>query len=201
MSITVEEKARVMKDFATKEGDTGSPEVQVAIRNVPMRPQLAGQPDKADVVTARDRMGRQMPGATDIAERRTHHPFPKMQPLPATQDRDSDFPARLRSIRKVADFRQGKDAPEKGDGDETGFRPVKPAIPFGDGLRCHQAMEPRAAVLDGQRRVMRDDARGIAWAQCDLSAQACRTLPYHPAQGRSRRRRLWRRGRQRRSGR
>jgi len=31
MSITIEEKARVMKDFATKEGDTGSPEVQVAI--------------------------------------------------------------------------------------------------------------------------------------------------------------------------
>lgn len=31
MSITVEEKARVMKEFATKEGDTGSPEVQVAI--------------------------------------------------------------------------------------------------------------------------------------------------------------------------
>ena len=31
MSITVEEKAKVMKDFATKEGDTGSPEVQVAI--------------------------------------------------------------------------------------------------------------------------------------------------------------------------
>lgn len=31
MSITAEEKARVMKDFATKEGDTGSPEVQVAI--------------------------------------------------------------------------------------------------------------------------------------------------------------------------
>lgn len=31
MSITVEEKARVMKDFATKDGDTGSPEVQVAI--------------------------------------------------------------------------------------------------------------------------------------------------------------------------
>jgi small subunit ribosomal protein S15 len=31
MSITVEEKMRVMKDFATKEGDTGSPEVQVAI--------------------------------------------------------------------------------------------------------------------------------------------------------------------------
>jgi len=29
MSITVEEKARVMKEFATKEGDTGSPEVQV----------------------------------------------------------------------------------------------------------------------------------------------------------------------------
>jgi small subunit ribosomal protein S15 len=31
MSITVEEKARVIKDFATAEGDTGSPEVQVAI--------------------------------------------------------------------------------------------------------------------------------------------------------------------------
>lgn len=31
MSITVEEKARVMADNATKAGDTGSPEVQVAI--------------------------------------------------------------------------------------------------------------------------------------------------------------------------
>jgi small subunit ribosomal protein S15 len=31
MSITVEEKARVIKDYATKDGDTGSPEVQVAI--------------------------------------------------------------------------------------------------------------------------------------------------------------------------
>lgn len=31
MSITAEEKARVMKDYATKPGDTGSPEVQVAI--------------------------------------------------------------------------------------------------------------------------------------------------------------------------
>ena len=31
MSITAEEKARVMKEFVTKEGDTGSPEVQVAI--------------------------------------------------------------------------------------------------------------------------------------------------------------------------
>ncbi len=31
MSITAKEKAKVMKDFATKEGDTGSPEVQVAI--------------------------------------------------------------------------------------------------------------------------------------------------------------------------
>ena len=31
MSITVEEKNRLMKDYATKEGDTGSPEVQVAI--------------------------------------------------------------------------------------------------------------------------------------------------------------------------
>ncbi|MFD1880560.1 30S ribosomal protein S15 [Paracoccus pacificus] len=31
MSITVEEKGRVMTEFATKKGDTGSPEVQVAI--------------------------------------------------------------------------------------------------------------------------------------------------------------------------
>lgn len=31
MSITVETKIRLMKEFATKEGDTGSPEVQVAI--------------------------------------------------------------------------------------------------------------------------------------------------------------------------
>jgi small subunit ribosomal protein S15 len=31
MSITVEEKTRVMTEFATKPGDTGSPEVQVAI--------------------------------------------------------------------------------------------------------------------------------------------------------------------------
>ena len=31
MSITVEEKNRLIKEFATKEGDTGSPEVQVAI--------------------------------------------------------------------------------------------------------------------------------------------------------------------------
>ena len=31
MSITTEEKNRLMKEFATKEGDTGSPEVQVAI--------------------------------------------------------------------------------------------------------------------------------------------------------------------------
>jgi small subunit ribosomal protein S15 len=31
MSITVEDKARVIKEYATKEGDTGSPEVQVAI--------------------------------------------------------------------------------------------------------------------------------------------------------------------------
>ncbi|MBZ0122991.1 MAG: 30S ribosomal protein S15 [Roseovarius sp.] len=31
MPITVEEKARVIKEYATKEGDTGSPEVQVAI--------------------------------------------------------------------------------------------------------------------------------------------------------------------------
>ena len=31
MSITTEEKARVITEFATKAGDTGSPEVQVAI--------------------------------------------------------------------------------------------------------------------------------------------------------------------------
>ncbi|WP_135080787.1 30S ribosomal protein S15 [Terasakiella sp. SH-1] len=31
MSITAAEKAEVIKEFATKEGDTGSPEVQVAI--------------------------------------------------------------------------------------------------------------------------------------------------------------------------
>ncbi|MCC5987783.1 MAG: 30S ribosomal protein S15 [Pararhodobacter sp.] len=31
MSITVEEKSRLIKEFATHDGDTGSPEVQVAI--------------------------------------------------------------------------------------------------------------------------------------------------------------------------
>lgn len=31
MTITAERKQEVIKDFATKEGDTGSPEVQVAI--------------------------------------------------------------------------------------------------------------------------------------------------------------------------
>lgn len=31
MSITAERKAEVIKEFAVKEGDTGSPEVQVAI--------------------------------------------------------------------------------------------------------------------------------------------------------------------------
>ncbi len=31
MSITAEEKARVMKEYGTKDGDTGSPKVQVAI--------------------------------------------------------------------------------------------------------------------------------------------------------------------------
>ena len=31
MSIAAERKARLMKDYATKAGDTGSPEVQVAI--------------------------------------------------------------------------------------------------------------------------------------------------------------------------
>ena len=31
MSITVEEKTRLIKEFGLKEGDTGSPEVQVAV--------------------------------------------------------------------------------------------------------------------------------------------------------------------------
>lgn len=31
MSISAEEKARLIKEFATNDGDTGSPEVQVAI--------------------------------------------------------------------------------------------------------------------------------------------------------------------------
>ena len=31
MSITAEEKQKLIKDYATKDGDTGSPEVQVAI--------------------------------------------------------------------------------------------------------------------------------------------------------------------------
>ncbi len=31
MSITPEEKERLIKEFGTKEGDTGSPEVQVAL--------------------------------------------------------------------------------------------------------------------------------------------------------------------------
>ena len=31
MSITVEEKTRIIKEFATKPNDTGSPEVQVAV--------------------------------------------------------------------------------------------------------------------------------------------------------------------------
>ncbi len=31
MSITPEVKAQLIKDFATKEGDTGSPDVQIAI--------------------------------------------------------------------------------------------------------------------------------------------------------------------------
>jgi small subunit ribosomal protein S15 len=31
MSIAAERKAELMKDYATKDGDTGSPEVQVAI--------------------------------------------------------------------------------------------------------------------------------------------------------------------------
>ena len=31
MSITAEEKAKIIKEYGTKEGDTGSPEVQVAI--------------------------------------------------------------------------------------------------------------------------------------------------------------------------
>jgi small subunit ribosomal protein S15 len=31
MSITTEEKQKLMKEYATKDGDTGSPEVQVAV--------------------------------------------------------------------------------------------------------------------------------------------------------------------------
>jgi len=31
MSITPEEKTRIIKEFGTKDGDTGSPEVQIAI--------------------------------------------------------------------------------------------------------------------------------------------------------------------------
>ncbi len=31
MSITAEDKQRLIKEYATKEGDTGSPEVQVAL--------------------------------------------------------------------------------------------------------------------------------------------------------------------------
>lgn len=31
MSITIEEKTRLIKEYATKEGDTGSPDVQIAI--------------------------------------------------------------------------------------------------------------------------------------------------------------------------
>ncbi len=31
MSITAEQKEQVLKEYATKEGDTGSPEVQVAL--------------------------------------------------------------------------------------------------------------------------------------------------------------------------
>ena len=31
MSITLEAKTQIIKDYATKEGDTGSPEVQVAV--------------------------------------------------------------------------------------------------------------------------------------------------------------------------
>ena len=31
MSITVEEKTKLIKEYGTKDGDTGSPEVQVAI--------------------------------------------------------------------------------------------------------------------------------------------------------------------------
>lgn len=31
MSITADEKARLIKEYATKDGDTGSPEVQIAV--------------------------------------------------------------------------------------------------------------------------------------------------------------------------
>ncbi len=37
MSITPERKAELIKEYATKEGDTGSPEVQVAILNERIR--------------------------------------------------------------------------------------------------------------------------------------------------------------------
>ncbi len=31
MSLTIERKTEIVKDFATKDGDTGSPEVQIAL--------------------------------------------------------------------------------------------------------------------------------------------------------------------------
>ena len=34
MALTTEQKAQILKDFAQKEGDTGSPEVQVALLSV-----------------------------------------------------------------------------------------------------------------------------------------------------------------------
>ena len=34
MSITAERKAELIKEYATKDGDTGSPEVQIAIMSV-----------------------------------------------------------------------------------------------------------------------------------------------------------------------
>ena len=36
MSVTAERKAQIIKEFATVEGDTGSPEVQVAILTEPI---------------------------------------------------------------------------------------------------------------------------------------------------------------------
>ena len=42
MALTTEQKAQILKDFAQKEGDTGSPEVQVALLSENIN-QLQGQ--------------------------------------------------------------------------------------------------------------------------------------------------------------
>ena len=38
MALTTEQKAQILKDFAQKEGDTGSPEVQVALLSENINP-------------------------------------------------------------------------------------------------------------------------------------------------------------------